>query len=94
MGGTCGWIRRLNTHYLKRGERVRKLSALVGKRLLISRHYSYGDDVSEVTLLEISPSGKRLKFEWESGSSSWESKDEYDIAEVLETRPPKEVIGR
>ena len=67
-----------------------KPSNAVGKRCLVNRYCSYSDDVTEATLLEISPSKKRLKWLWESGNSTWEDKDEYQIVEILPEIPSKQ----
>lgn len=53
----------------------------VGKRLLIQERTETG--YFEVTLLEISPSGTRVNFLFESGHSQWCDVDQYVVEEIL-----------
>lgn len=52
----------------------------LGKRLLIRQGYS--PIVNEVTIIEISPSGKWLKFRF-SNRETWEDGSDIEILEVL-----------
>lgn len=55
---------------------------VVGDRLLIRK--LWGSGVTEVTLLEISPSGRWYKVQW-SNAPSWKTNDDWIVEEKLET---------
>lgn len=56
---------------------------VVGKRCLIKLTNAYIAPVVEVKVLEVSPSGKRVKYQYLSGKRIWEETTEYEIIEVL-----------
>jgi hypothetical protein len=57
----------------------------VGKRYLITEEYHpLDDEVYEVAVVEISPSGKRIKIQYPStGIMTWKSIKDYRIIEEL-----------
>lgn len=65
------------------GKQVKSWRRLVGKRCLVIRDRFYGSDATEVTVVEVSPSGGRVKFRWPSTSESWEDSQSYLLIEVL-----------
>ena len=66
---------------------------LIGKRILLRQKYLSTISITEATVVEVSESGKFVKFRWESGSESWQvPEDEYNfsydkILEVLGLTP-------
>ena len=62
---------------------------LLGKRILLRKKYLTSTSIIEATVVEISESGKYVKFKWESGAETWKiPEDEYSfgydkILEVL-----------
>lgn len=61
----------------------RKWAPYLGRRVLIKKNLTYLGSITEVTVLEVSPSG-RVKFRWEnSGTYSWEDEEEYSFLEIL-----------
>lgn len=66
---------------------------LIGKRILLRQKYLSTISITEATVVEVSESGKFVKFRWESGSESWQvPEDEYSfsydkILEVLGLTP-------
>lgn len=57
---------------------------LIGKRMLVDRRgVHWLRSPVEVILLEVSPSGKYLKFIFPNGVSSWSIRGEYLFVEVL-----------
>lgn len=69
-----------------------KWGELIGKRILLRQKYLSTTSITEATVVEISESGKYVKFRWQSGSESWEvPEDEYSFSydkllEVLESK--------
>jgi len=57
-------------------------SSLVGSRCIVIRDL-FGPEF-EVRVLEVSPSGKRVKFKYSTGSEIWEVGDNYFLIEKLE----------
>ena len=53
----------------------------VGERFLYKRHM--WEDVSEATLLEISPGKEYVKIEFAGGFVEWREADELTVVEVL-----------
>lgn len=72
----------------KGGEEVgKKWRDHVGERLLVSDRRTFMlRDLIEVKLLEVSPRGK-LKFQFLSGSVSWEDPEEWGLEEALGVAP-------
>lgn len=68
---------------------------LIGKRILLRKKHVTTTSVVEATVVEVSESGKFVKFKWRHGGESWQvPEDEYSfsydkILEVLE--PAKEI---
>ena len=66
---------------------------LIGKRILLRQKHLSTTSITEATVVEVSESGKFVKFRWESGSESWQvPEDEYSfsydkILEVLGLTP-------
>lgn len=56
----------------------------VGKRYLVDKQDYYQHKLIEVKILEVSPTGQRIKFEYVDGSTSWENLWEWEIVEELE----------
>ena len=46
-------------------------------------HKTYRNDTIEATVIEVSPSGERVKFRYVSGYESWNLADEYIVSEIL-----------
>lgn len=63
--------------------------SLVGSRLLIRQ--GYARSVSEVVLVEVSPSREMLKLRYQSGYEGWEEANSIRLVEVL---PRQAVTGR
>ena len=69
---------------------------LFGKRILLEQKHLSTISIIEATVVEVSESGKYVKFQWQSGSESWEvPEDEYNfgydkILEVLEQSKEKQ----
>lgn len=67
-----------------------KWDELIGKRILLRSKYLTRVKAVEATVIEISPSGKYVKFKWQIGNETWEiPEDEYSfsynkILEVLD----------
>ena len=60
---------------------------LIGKRILLKKKYLTTAYITEATVVEISESGKFVKFKWRHGGESWEvPDDEYSFSydKVLE----------
>lgn len=58
---------------------------LIGKRILLNRKYVSG--ITEMTVLEVSKSGKYVKFKRESGACGWEEPEDapnFSYTEILE----------
>ena len=74
---------------------IENWNELIGKRILLRKKYLSSTSVAEATVVEVSESGKYVKFGWESGRESWEvPEDEYSfgydkILEVLQLTPEK-----
>lgn len=62
----------------------------VGRRCLVEECCRVIPDTVEAKLLEVAPSGKRLKWLWQSGISTWEEIENYKIVEVLNNHHVKE----
>lgn len=58
----------------------------VGKRVLVGKSYSR-NHFNETIVVEVSPSGERVKFRWPSGSEQWFLIDDYELIEVLSKQP-------
>ena len=71
-------------------------NGLIGKRILLRKNYLTGIHIMEATVVEVSATGKYVRFKWESGSKSWEvPEDEYSfnydkILEVLGEKEKRE----
>ncbi len=61
---------------------------LIGKRVLVGK--TWGNELIEVSVIEVSPSGERVKLRYASGYESWEQSDKY-IAIAFPSREPREV---
>lgn len=57
--------------------------ALVGARMLVRDYHSSNRYVTEVELLEVSPSEDYLKFRYPTGSASWQRTEDTRLVEVL-----------
>ena len=75
---------------------------LIGKRILLRQKYLSTISITEATearVVEVSESGKYVKFRWQSGSESWEiPEDEYrfnydKLLEVLGPAPEEIEAG-
>ena len=64
------------------GERVGDWTVHVGKRCIVVKD-SYSSSAVEVKVLEVSPSGKLVKFSFPSEITSWEHTGEYLLVEQL-----------
>jgi hypothetical protein len=53
----------------------------IGKRCLVTKNYAHA--FHEVLVLEVSPSGQRVKLQWESGSKVWDDANGPRLVEVL-----------
>lgn len=53
-----------------------------GHRYLVTEPYSR-KGVLELYVVEVSPSGERIKFRYLSGAELWGSSDQYEIVEEL-----------
>lgn len=56
----------------------------VGQRCIIVKN-EYGESAVEVLVVEVSPSGRWVKFWFPSGIECWEGKDTYLLIEALNT---------
>ncbi|MCK4669542.1 hypothetical protein KAT21_05435 [Candidatus Bathyarchaeota archaeon] len=69
---------------------------LLGKRILLRKKHLTTTSITEATVVEISKSGKYVKFKWVSGTESWETpEDEYSFSydKILEVLDKKEEKG-
>lgn len=66
----------------------------IGKRYLIYKRYSNRDYVTEVIVLEISPSMNMIKFKYVNGVESWNPAEDYVISEELEMKSLEKGGGR
>ena len=62
----------------------------VGKRLIVAEVIYTHDNLTEIELLEISPTQSRGKFQFQSGTIKWEQLGDWRLIEVLETVKEKE----
>lgn len=63
-----------------------ELEHLVTARLLI-KEATNGENISEVKLLEVSPSEKFAKVRRISGMEIWLKSDEIEVIEILDAKP-------
>ena len=68
------------------GKEVKNWSKYIGKRLIVVRD-SYASTEIEVKVLEVSPSGKWVKFSFSSQYEGWEESHIYLLIEVLADNP-------
>ena len=64
---------------------------LIGKRILLRLKHLSTTSIVEATVIEVSESGKYVKFHWKSGSESWQvPEDEYSFSydKILEVLGP------
>jgi len=59
----------------------------IGRRVLIYENYGDQSQVTEVTVIEISPCGDFVKLKWPTGFQCWDKSDKYKIKEVLKNDP-------
>jgi len=64
----------------------------IGRRVLIYENYGDQSKVTEVTVIEISPSGDFVKLKWPTGFQCWDESDKYKIKEVLKNDPNRREI--
>jgi hypothetical protein len=64
------------------GEEVKDWAKYLQRRCLVVEDRPLGYSI-EVFVLEISPSGKRVKFRFPSGSETWEAVEEWLLIEAL-----------
>ena len=60
--------------------------SLVGSRVLVKPtcgYKSYQSKVTEVYVVEVSPSGKRVRLRYPSGAERWELSTYYQVVETL-----------
>ena len=66
---------------------------LINKRILLRQKHLSTTSITEATVVEVSESGKFVKFRWENGKEVWkEPEDEYsfiydEVLEVLGSTP-------
>ena len=56
--------------------------AFIGKRVIVQRN-SYGCPLVEIMVMEVSPSGERVKFKEQDSIGTWHDKHDYRIIESL-----------
>jgi hypothetical protein len=52
--------------------KIKDLVPYVGRRVLLRGEFPNADEIREVTIVELSPSGKLVKLRSSSGSEQWE----------------------
>lgn len=56
---------------------------VVGKRVLITKGFPSRESVVEARVVEVSPSGERVKFRFGGGAEVWYLSADYKLIEVL-----------